>query len=80
MSYLQVSSYHRQRSAQVSNEYKRTLQEFEDAVRAHEVMGLNPPEEHAGIQRRYDNAKRKLVGKLQYRQLAAEERVRSERT
>lgn len=56
----------------MSNEYKQTLARFEKAVRDLAWIGSKHPEEHAAIKREYEAAKRKLVGKLQYRQLAAE--------
>lgn len=58
----------------MSNGYKRALERFEIAVRQHEMMGAFPPEDHRLIEREYEASKRTLITKLQYRQLAAEER------
>lgn len=58
----------------MSNEYKQTLARFEAAVRADAFRGSEPLERRHGIEREYEEAKRALVAKLQYRQLAAEER------
>lgn len=57
----------------MSNEYKRTLQRFEDAVRACERPG--PIETVAARRSEYERAKFALVQKLQYRALAAEQRA-----
>ena len=51
----------------MSNGYKQALQRFEDAVRAHEMRGSQPPGDWGGIVREYDEAKAALVRKLQYR-------------
>lgn len=59
----------------MSNGYKQALQRFEDAVRAHEMIGAQHPEDHAAIEREYEQAKAALVRKLQYRALAAEQRA-----
>lgn len=58
----------------MSNEYKATLERFEQAVRAHDNRGAQPPGDWHSIDREYEEAKRALVQKLQYRQLAAEQR------
>lgn len=54
--------------------YKQALKRFEEAVRAHEMIGAQMPEDHAGIEKEYEAAKAAIVRKLQYRQLAAEAR------
>lgn len=61
----------------MSNEYKQTLARFEAAVRADEFKGAQRPECHPAIEQEYDEAKRALIRKLQYRQLAADVRANS---
>jgi hypothetical protein len=60
----------------MSNEYKQTLARFEKAVRAHAFIGsceaIDPRRNE--IQQEYEEAKRALTHKLQYRQLSAEEK------
>lgn len=51
----------------MSNEYKSSLQRFEDAVRAHALKGTYPPEDHPKIEKEYEDAKRVLINKLTYR-------------
>lgn len=51
----------------MSNEYKKTLARFEQAVRNHEMMGIYPPEDHRAIQREYEEAGHALRVKLAYR-------------
>lgn len=38
----------------------RLMTRFEKAVRAHDNMGAMPPEDHAEIERKYENAKKAL--------------------
>lgn len=61
----------------MSNEYKRTLQRFEDAVRACERAELSDTSLEAKVElvREYECAKFALRQKLQYRALAAEQRA-----
>lgn len=63
----------------MSNGYKQALARFEEAVRMHEMKGAHAPEHHAEIEHEYEQSKAALIRKLQYRALAAEERVRLER-
>lgn len=63
----------------MSNGYKAALKRFEKAVEARVFKGAQPPADWSLIDKEYEDAKRVLVGKLQYRQLAAEERVRQEK-
>lgn len=56
----------------MSNGYKQALQRFEDAVREHAFIGAAHPEDRPAIEREYEEAKRALVTKLQYRALRAE--------
>lgn len=69
-----------ERHLDMSNGYKQALARFEKAVRDHAFRGtLLNIAEREDVEREYEDAKRHLVQKLQYRQLAAEERVRQER-
>jgi len=52
----------------MSNEYKKSLQRFEEAVRAHAFIGASHPADHLAIEREYEEAKRTLISKLAYRQ------------
>lgn len=54
--------------------YKQALDRFEAAVREHAFLGAQAPEHKAETEREYQEAKAALVRKLQYRQLAAEQR------
>lgn len=63
----------------MSNGYKAALKRFEEAVRAHAFKGTQPPGDWPLIDKEYEDAKRVLVGKLQYRQLAAEQRALKEK-
>jgi hypothetical protein len=51
----------------VSNGYKQALARFEQAVRDHEMMGSQMPEDHKQIENEYHMAKNALILKLQYR-------------
>lgn len=51
----------------MSNGYKQALERFEQAVRAHEMMGAMPPEAHDHIQKEYDYCKAQILSKLSYR-------------
>lgn len=54
--------------------YHQALTRFEAAVRADAWKGAEHPGDHASIERELDEARKALVTKLQYRQLAAEQR------
>lgn len=58
--------------------YKQALARFEEAVRAHAFRGTlcgdDVDEQYAAVDREYEAAKAALIRKLQYRQLAAEQR------
>jgi hypothetical protein len=54
----------------MSNGYKKALQRFEDAVRAHAWKGTLLAGEHDAVDREYAEAKRALVQKLAYRSLS----------
>ena len=60
--------------------YKAALERFEEAVREHAFIGAKHPAEHALVEREYEEAKRALISKLQYRQLAAEQRHKENET
>lgn len=54
----------------MSMAYKKALQRFEDAVRAHEFLGGQPPEDRPAIEREYEEARVAIVRKLAYRDVS----------
>lgn len=41
--------------------HRKAVKEFEEAVRAHDNMGAQHPEDHAAIEAKYEQAKVKLL-------------------
>lgn len=58
----------------MSNEYKKTLKRFEEAVRAHENIGAQHPGDRDHIQREYGAASHAIRVKLAYHAPRSEEK------